>query len=122
MTDTEDTIIDPGVTGYGNPSLDADKIDDSTEQQIDNLLDEVLKEQEEPTNETETSDSNTPEQNLLQDDVEPVLETKSEEGNVEDKADSGQLEQAKPEVEIDPEIAAIEQPRNLSEKNQRQLS
>ena len=118
MTDTEDTIIDPGVTGYGNPSLDADKIDDSTEQQIDNLLDEVLKEQEEPTNETETSDSNTPEQNLLQDDVEPVLETKSEEGNVEDKADSGQLEQAKPEVEIDPEIAAIEQPRNLSEKNQ----
>ena len=45
MTDTEENIIDPGVTGFGNPSLDADKIDDSTEQQIDNLLDEVIKKQ-----------------------------------------------------------------------------
>lgn len=117
MEDTEDTIIDPGVTGYGNPNLDADRIDDSTEQQIDDLLDEVIKQQEDPA-ENETSDSNVPEQNLLQDDVEPVLETKSETGDVPDQVDTASAQPEEPKVEIDPEIAAIEQPRNLSEKNQ----
>lgn len=118
MADTDDNIVESDVTGFGNPSLDSDKIDDSTEQQIDSLLDEVIKQQEEPSNEIETSNSDVPEQNLLQNDVEPVLETKSEEGNVQGQVDAGQVEPAKPEVEIDPEIAAIEQPRNLSEKNQ----
>lgn len=118
MADTDENIVESDVTGFGNPSLDSDKIDDSTEQQIDSLLDEVIKQQEEPSNETEASNSDVPEQNLLQDDVEPVLETKSEEGNVQGQVDAGQVEPAKPEVEIDPEIAAIEQPRNLSEKNQ----
>ena len=117
MTETEN-IVEPDVTGFGNPSLDSDKIDDSTEQQIDNLLDEVIKQQEEPSNEIETSDSSVPEQNLSTDNVEPVLETKNEQENVPAQVDSGQLEQAKPEIEIDPEIASIEQPRNLSEKNQ----
>lgn len=117
MTETEN-IVEPDVTGFGNPSLDSDKIDDSTEQQIDNLLDEVIKQQEEPSNEIETSDSSVPEQNLSTDNVESVLETKNEQENVPDQVDSGQLEQAKPEIEIDPEIASIEQPRNLSEKNQ----
>ena len=117
MTETEN-IVEPDVTGFGNPSLDSDKIDDSTEQQIDNLLDEVIKQQEEPSNEIETSDSSVPEQNLSTDNVEPVLETKNEQENGPDQVDSGQLEQAKPEIEIDPEIASIEQPRNLSEKNQ----
>lgn len=117
MTETEN-IVEPDVTGFGNPSLDSDKIDDSTEQQIDNLLDEVIKQQEEPSNEIETSNSDVPEQNLLQNDVEPVLETKNEQANVPDQVDSGQVEQAKPQIEIDPEIASIEQPRNLSEKNQ----
>lgn len=118
MTDTDDNIVESDVTGFGNPSLDSDKIDDSTDQQIDNLLDEVIKQQEEPSNEIETSNSDVPEQNLLQDDVEPVLETKNEQADVPDQTASGQVEQAKPEIEIDPEIASIEQPRNLSEKNQ----
>ena len=118
MTDTEENIVESDVTGFGNPSLDSDKIDDSTDQQIDDLLDEVIKQQEEPSNEIETSNSDVPEQNLLQDDVEPVLETKNEQADVPDQAASGQVEQAKPEIEIDPEIASIEQPRNLSEKNQ----
>lgn len=118
MADIDENIVESDVTGFGNPSLDSDKIDDSTEQQIDSLLDEVIKQQEEPSNETEASNSDIPEQNLLQNDVEPVLETKSEEGNVQGQVDAGQVEPAKPEVEIDPEIAAIEQPRNLSEKNQ----
>ena len=118
MTDTEENIVESDVTGFGNPSLDSDKIDDSTDQQIDDLLDEVIKQQEEPSNEIETSNSDVPEQNLLQDDVEPVLETKNEQADVPDQTASGQVEQAKPEIEIDPEIASIEQPRNLSEKNQ----
>ena len=118
MTDTDENIVESDVTGFGNPSLDSDKIDDSTDQQIDDLLDEVIKQQEEPSNEIETSNSDVPEQNLLQDDVEPVLETKNEQADVPDQAASGQVEQAKPEIEIDPEIASIEQPRNLSEKNQ----
>lgn len=117
MTDTEETIIDPGVTGYGNPSLDADKIDDSTEQQIDSLLDEVIKQQEEPT-EHETSNTESPSEDLLQDNVEPPVETPSEEKPVTDTPESGTTGEANPQIEIDPEIAAIEQPRNLSEKNQ----
>ena len=117
MTDTEETIIDPGVTGYGNPSLDADKIDDSTEQQIDSLLDEVIKQQEEPT-EHETSNIESPSEDLLQDNVEPLVETPSEEKPVTDTPESGTAGEANPQIEIDPEIAAIEQPRNLSEKNQ----
>jgi len=117
MTDTEENIIDPGVTGFGNPSLDADKIDDSTEQQIDNLLDEVIKQQEEPSNEIETSNSSTTEQNLSPDNVEPVLETESQKATGTSQVDPSQQQQEQ-RSEIDPEIAAIEQPRNLSEKNQ----
>lgn len=117
MTDTEENIIDPGVTGFGNPSLDADKIDDSTEQQIDNLLDEVIKQQEEPSNEIETSNSSTTEQNLSPDNVEPVLETESQKATSASQVDPSQQQQEQ-RADIDPEIAAIEQPRNLSEKNQ----
>lgn len=116
MTDTDDNIIDPGVTGYGNPSLDADKIDDSTEQQIDNLLDEVIKQQEEPSNESEISNSEPAEQNLHESNVESVLEEKSNPATPAGEVNSSQPEE--PRQEIDPEIAAIEQPRNLSEKNQ----
>jgi len=116
MTETEN-IVEPDVTGFGNPSLDSDKIDDSTEQQIDNLLDEVIKQQEEPSNEIETSNSDVPEQNLSQDNVEPVLETESQQATSASQVDPSQQQQEQ-RSEIDPEIAAIEQPRNLSEKNQ----
>jgi hypothetical protein len=116
MTETEN-IVEPDVTGFGNPSLDSDKIDDSTEQQIDNLLDEVIKQQEEPSNEIETSNSDIPEQNLSQDNVEPVLETESQQATSASQVDPSQQQQEQ-RAEIDPEIAAIEQPRNLSEKNQ----
>jgi len=117
MTDTDDNIVESDVTGFGNPSLDSDKIDDSTEQQIDNLLDEVIKQQEEPSNEIETSNSDVPEQNLSQDNVEPVLETESQQATSASQVDPSQQQQEQ-RPEIDPEIAAIEQPRNLSEKNQ----
>jgi hypothetical protein len=121
-TETEENIVESDVTGFGNPSLDADKIDDSTEDQIDNLLDEVIKQQEGDTNETSnTTDSTGTTDDLLQDHVEPPVETQSEKATGKDQVDTKAAEPAepaKPGLEIDPEIAAIEQPRNLSEKNQ----
>ena len=117
MTDTDDNIVESDVTGFGNPSLDSDKIDDSTEQQIDNLLDEVIKQQEEP-NETDSSNNESVEQNLLEDDVASPVETQSQEATQKSEVDTSSTQQAEPKLEIDPEIAAIEQPRNLSEKNQ----
>lgn len=117
MTDTDDNIVESDVTGFGNPSLDSDKIDDSTEQQIDNLLDEVIKQQEEP-NETDISNNESVEQNLLEDDVASPVETQSQEATQKSEVDTSSTQQAEPKLEIDPEIAAIEQPRNLSEKNQ----
>lgn len=117
MADTEENIIEPDVTGFGNPSLDSDKIDESTEQQIDSLLDEVIKQQEEPT-ENETSNTESHSEDLLQDNVEPPVETPSEEKPVTDTSKSETTGEANQQIEIDPEIAAIEQPRNLSEKNQ----
>lgn len=116
MTETEENIVEPDVTGFGNPSLDSDKIDDSTEQQIDNLLDEVIKQQEEPNNEPEQVNSEPTQESLPEDNVAPAVETQSQEATGESQADPSQ--QPEPKAEIDPEIAAIEQPRNLSEKNQ----
>lgn len=118
-TETEENIVESDVTGFGNPSLDSDKIDDSTEDQIDNLLDEALKDEGEPTNEdsTKTDSADIPD-DLLQDHVEPPVETQTEKATGENQVDPQPAEPAKPELEIDPEIAAIEQPRNLSEKNQ----
>ena len=37
--ENENEKAESSVTGYGNPSLDADPIDESTENQIDALLD-----------------------------------------------------------------------------------
>ena len=82
------------ASGFGEPSLDADRIDDATEDHIDSLLDEAVKESEE---------SLVPER------------------EIQAPAESPEAV-AQPAVQlpsqIDPEIAAIEQPRNLSEKNQ----
>ena len=119
MADTEENIVESDVTGFGNPSLDSDKIDDSTEEQIDNLLDEVIKQQEEPTNEdTTTEDNGSDSGDLLSDNVEPPVETKTEEIVQTSGSETGSDQQQKEAIDIDPEIAAIEQPRNLSEKNQ----
>jgi len=40
--ENENEKAESSVTGYGNPSLDADPIDESTESQIDALLDDAL--------------------------------------------------------------------------------
>jgi hypothetical protein len=117
MTETEENIVEPDVTGFGNPSLDADKIDDSTESAIDSLLDEVIKQQEEPSNESEQVNPEPAQQGVSEDNVASVVETQSQEPDAGNQVDSGQ-QQPEQKPEIDPEIAAIEQPRNLSEKNQ----
>ena len=84
MTDTEENIVEPDVTGFGNPSLDSDKVDDSTDSAIDNLLDEVIKETEGDTNEPSNEVEEKPVEDLLADDgsnagtqeANPVVEPK----------------------------------------------
>lgn len=104
-TDNESNVIpEPNpASSFGEPSLDADKISDDTEAQIDALLDESIRSTApEPEQQEVEVPEPTPQREVQQTNVEPVQQQP-----VEPKA-----------PEIDPEIAAIEQPRNLSEKNQ----
>lgn len=101
----EENVVDEptAASGFGNPSLDADRIDNDTDAQIDALLDESIRETEEP----ETLD------------VEPRrIEPEVPERQVQQPELEQQVQQQAPAADIDPEIASIEQPRNLSEKNQ----
>jgi len=98
------------VTGHGNPSLDADPIDEDTENAIDNALDEALLETETP--EVVEEEQEVVEETQQNDPVE------QETPQVEPVQTPEPVAPAEPQVEIDPEIQKIEQPRNLSEKNQ----
>jgi hypothetical protein len=123
----ENDNIVPEITAAnpdgGAERLDADKISDEVHNSLDALLDEAERETspeaEQPTN---TSDETHDNQTLDEIAEEPVTDTP--ESAPVDQADSGgggvpeQLVPSEPKIEIDPEIAAIEQPRNLSEKNQ----
>ena len=118
MADTDENIVESDVTGFGNPSLDSDKIDDSTDSAIDNLLDAAISGQQEENNEQpNTIDTGENTENLLDDSV-ISKETPSEKTTGESQIDVQPVEPIQPQIDIDPEIAAIEQPRNLSEKNQ----
>jgi hypothetical protein len=108
--ETEDTVIEPNVaSGFGEPSLDADPIDDDLDATLEQMLDEAegLDKPQEPV---EDSTEETIEEPAEESTEEPVEEPVEEESTEE----TGESE----EVELDPEIAAIEKPRNLSEKNQ----
>lgn len=120
MADNDENIVESDVTGFGNPSLDSDKIDDSTELAIDNLLDEAIGQQEEPTNTNNEINTEPNQENLLDDPVEPVGQTQTQEDTSRNESGTSEpvVEQSENKIDIDPEIAAIEQPRNLSEKNQ----
>jgi hypothetical protein len=108
----------------GAARLDADPISDEVHQSLDNLLDDAEREENQETPTTTTSNENTTDQNI--DDL--VSETPDEnsgqnivppaEANPEARPESLQPPVPEPRVEIDPEILGIEQPRNLSEKNQ----
>lgn len=117
MTDTDENTVEPDVTGFGNPSLNNDPIDETTSATIDSLLDEAIGQENNEQPNTVDIGENT--DNSLEDSVVPA-ETQSEktigesQGNVQPEPQ----QPVEPKIDIDPEIAAIEQPRNLSEKNQ----
>ena len=120
MEDTENQV--PEITAAnpdgGAENLNADPISPATHESIDSLLDEAEREtgvSSEPTPEqTQTHEDSSTLENLgdapAPVPVEPSIEPATQPTTIAD--------QAKPQVELDPEIAAIEQPRNLSEKNQ----
>lgn len=130
MEDTENLV--PEITAAnpdgGAERLDADPVSEDVHNSLDALLDEAEREFTTETNKETptqtTSDENTTDQNI--DDL--VSETPSEhsgqnivppvEVNPEAQPESLQPPSPESKLEIDPEIAAIEQPRNLSEKNQ----
>jgi len=97
----DDNVVEEptAASSFGNPSLDADRIDDSTEAQIDALLDESIRDTVEP-------------------EPEPEPEVQKPEAKPATPEPTPEPEVPVPQTEIDPEIASIEQPRNLSEKNQ----
>lgn len=92
----DNTVPEPtAAASFGNPSLDADRIDDDTDAAIDSLLDESIRETE--GIEEESPQAPEPVQQPEPQVAEPVAQPTA--------------------TEIDPEIASIEQPRNLSEAN-----
>jgi len=103
----------------GAENLNADPISPATHESIDSLLDEAERETG-GTPEIEPEPTHTPNDQTLDDITSP------DSGEVESPVGQTPVpepvvtpsEPARPEVEIDPEILAIEQPRNLSEKNQ----
>jgi len=110
----DNSIPEPtAASGFGNPSLDADKIDDSTEAHIDALLDESIRDSSSGSEGNDLSGEEEAEPVVPQDSLEPEQQSQTSKASVEAQPDP-----VAPVAEIDPEIAAIEQPRNLSEKNQ----
>jgi hypothetical protein len=106
-TQEQDNIVpEPtAASGFGNPSLDADKIGDDTDAAIDSLLDEAIQE-------TGAAIESDPEP-----EPEPVSASEVK-AAIEQQPSTPQATTQEPEVtDIDPEIASIEQPRNLSEAN-----
>jgi hypothetical protein len=124
MSDENENIVPEATAANANlgaPSLDADRIDASTDSLIDSLLDQA-----------EDSQSNQPpeipdepddkEKDIVLDDLDNTPTTTTPENvNTPEPVETPSVETtpiSTSETEIDPEIAAIEQPRNLSESNQ----
>ena len=116
MTDTDENVVEPDVTGFGNPSLNSDPIDEDTSSQIDSLLDEALGETTE-TIQPEVEESAQEPDGILD---EPVAPTPVEPTPVAETATPTPVVQ-EPKVEIDPEIAAIEQAAEAEILRQRLL-
>jgi hypothetical protein len=124
MEENDNTI--PEITAAnpdgGAENLNADPISPATHESIDFLLDEAERETGvEPKQEPEPTHENNPAIEELgnepvQSPVEPSLEPLAQ--STADPTSAVPEEVRQSEVQIDPEILAIEQPRNLSEKNQ----
>jgi len=118
MTTDEDNKIEPNVaSGFGEPSLDADPIDDDLDSELDKMLDEAEGKIPPPENNKQESENDElPPESQEEQPADPVSDS---EPPAEPNSQAGEQENQSPaEPEIDPEIAAIERPRNLSEKNQ----
>ena len=118
MEDTENTV--PEITAAnpdgGAENLNADPISPATHESIDSLLDEAERETgvELTPEPTQTHEDNSTLEELGNEPVQAPVEP-SGEPVAQPEAPA---QPAQPEVQIDPEILAIEHPRNLSEKNQ----
>jgi len=126
MEENDNTI--PEITAAnpdgGAENLNADPISPATHESIDFLLDEAEREtgvepkqepEPEPTHENNPAIEelgNEPVQSPVEPSVEPLAQSTA------DPTPAVPEEVRQSEVQIDPEILAIEQPRNLSEKNQ----
>jgi len=113
--ETENEVIEPNVAaGFGEPSLDADPIDPDVDESLDRLLDEaegIIPEQTDEPTETESTE-------VIEETTEEVPEVANEPVEESTEVETTEAITPEPEPELDPEIAAIERPRNLSEKNQ----
>lgn len=104
--DQDNSVPEPtAAASFGNPSLDADKISDDTDAAIDSLLDEAI---QETSGEVDAEPDSEPEPVTASD-----VKTAIEQQPAAPQADPQQSQV----TDIDPEIASIEQPRNLSEAN-----
>lgn len=116
MEDNENTIEPNVASGFGEPSLDADPIDDDLDSTLEKMLDEAEGiEQPQPEEIEQSDEQETQEPSKEEQDEEPAQEKPVQ--DEQEQAESSE-QKSDPEVELDPEIAAIERPRNLSEKNQ----
>lgn len=135
-TENDNIVPEPGVTGFSNPSLDADPIDNDLLAELDTLPDEAPLGGEPtpatpPVEETSGEDENFLNDGLAGGSPAPAVDTPTPNDSAaapaslppEDPSAPGD-KTPEPEQpvqvaeEIDPEIAALEQPRNLSESNQ----
>jgi hypothetical protein len=112
--ENENETIEPNVaSGFGEPSLDADPLDPDVDVALDRLLDEAegIAEPEQINEPTEPESTKVVEETTeeVPEMVDPVEQ---------DTIETTESSTTEPEPELDPEIAAIERPRNLSEKNQ----
>jgi hypothetical protein len=121
--DNEDNIVPEPTAANpdgGAERLDADPIGSSTHEALDALLDEAERE----TNPTEqTHEDNAQLDHNAGEQTEDTLGEPARQDQSADPADATGVSPVVAEsgnggTEIDPEILAIEQPRNLSEKNQ----
>ena len=140
--ENDNIVPDNGVAGFGAPRLDPDPVDESFLDEFDRLDDEAqarATESTEPASPETTPAAASPEpesdpvddENFLNEGLNDTKPTETNENTTptppEDPSAPGDRA-PEPEQpvqaggtagsEIDPEIAAIEQPRNLSESNQ----
>jgi hypothetical protein len=129
--ENENIVPDNGVAGFGAPRLDPDPVDDSFLDEFDKLDDEALARTEEATSPApeqtpQLEESPTDDENFLHDGLNNNQTQTNESNNSTPPEDPTAPGDKAPEPEqpvqhsedIDPEIAAIEPPRNLSESNQ----